>query len=69
LIKNSVNGDSMLGTFKCNTFDVVNNADNMMIGENANLIFLGSANNIDSKTINIGGLNDVINIKGTTNII
>lgn len=67
LIKDSINGDSMLGKLKCNNLDVINNTDTLFIGENAPLIYLGSANNIDAKTINIGGVNDIINIKGTTN--
>ena len=69
LIKDSINGDSFLGTLKVNSIDVLNNSDNLLIGENSNMIFLGSATNLDSKTINIGGINDTVNIKGTTNYL
>jgi hypothetical protein len=58
LIKNSVNGDTMLGTLKCNSYDVVNNGDNLLLGENSSYIYIGSANNTDSKVIYIGGVND-----------
>jgi hypothetical protein len=41
----------------------------MLIGENASMIFIGSANNQDNKTINIGGVGDIVNIQGTVNNI
>jgi len=59
----------MVGTLKVNAIDVINPNDNLLIGESANIIFIGSSNNNDNKTINIGGLNDNVNILGTTNYI
>lgn len=70
LIKDdAINGDSFLGPLKVNTIDVLNTNDNLIIGENANMIYLGSSTNQDSKVINIGGVNDTVNILGSTNYI
>jgi len=69
LIKNDpINGDTFLGKLKVQNIDV-DVSQNLVIGENANMIFLGSSTNQDSKTINIGGVNDTVNILGSTNYI
>ena len=69
LIKNDpINGDTFLGKLKVQNIDV-DVSQNLVIGENANMIFLGSSTNQDAKTINIGGVNDTVNILGSTNYI
>ena len=69
LIKNDpINGDTFLGKLKVQNIDV-DISQNLIIGENANMIFLGSSTNQDAKTINIGGINDTVNILGSTNYI
>jgi hypothetical protein len=59
----------MIGKLKVNEIDVLVPGENLLIGENANIIILGSSNNSDSKTINIGGMNDTVNIIGNTNYL
>jgi len=39
------------------------------IGENSTSVNIGSSNNVDAKTINIGGKNDIVNILGNLNSI
>lgn len=69
LIKDDpINGDTFLGKLKVQNIDV-DISQNLMIGESANMIFIGSSTNQDAKTINIGGINDTVNILGSTNYI
>jgi len=56
----------MLGTLNIHNID---STSDLNIGENATLINIGSSNNTDMKTINIGGKNDIVNIQGALNSI
>ena len=49
---------------------VIDNANNLFnIGLNASVINVGGLLNNDSKVINIGGSNDIVNILGQTNYV
>ena len=46
----------------------IDSSSNLIIGNNSTSITLGSTNNINPKTINIGGSNDTINMKYDVNM-
>jgi hypothetical protein len=60
------NGDSMSGPLFVNDVDYVGILN---IGKSSTNINIGAELNEDIKVINIGGNNDIVNIKGTTNFI
>ena len=52
--------ESVLGKLKIDYIDSINGTLN--VGQNSTNINIGSVSNNDSKVINIGGINDTINI-------
>ena len=56
----------MSGTLTINTIDTTGNLN---VGQNATSINIGHGNSNDTKTINIGSANDIVNILGKTNYI
>lgn len=68
LIKNDpLITENILGKLKCDNLDSINSTLN--IGQSAININIGSTNNNDAKVINIGGVNDTVNILGSLNNI
>jgi hypothetical protein len=59
-------GDSMSGALLCNDLDFVGTLN---IGKSSTNINIGNELNEDIKVINIGGVNDIVNIKGNLNNI
>jgi len=57
--------ESILGKLKVDNLDSINGT--LTIGEASLSINIGSVSNNDSKIINIGGSNDVVNILGSLN--
>ena len=62
-----INNPSVMGILTVNNID--NSGNTLSIGQNSSLINIGSGSHTDSKVINIGGVNDTINILGVTNSI
>jgi len=62
-------GDTVTGTLKMKFLDCKDDDDILNIGQNAININIGKSDNNDTKTINIGGLNDTVNIMGQANYV
>ena len=62
----TLSGGTLTGTLNVNSLDSITN---LSIGQNAQTINIGVSNTNDTKTINIGCSNDIVNIAGQTNYI